>query len=373
MLLFLSEKNCDRLTIRENLPSARFLFGLAGLYSKVKIMKTFSSSLGTPERLSRSIRLLFRSMRPRYNELLLAEKHQTAEGFEYDVYHPRTKPIRTVLMIYGMTIGGAQDVRVIKFARSCANAGLRVVVPHLPGLKKFMIEPGDMQRLESIASRLVRENTVKPGLIGFSTGGSYSLLLAGRAGLRERVGPVVLFSPIYDAREVFSYLHSPQETIPQTDHDLNGVIWGQFVIAYRNKEILGLTPVVKDALQTLLEDYESYDLGVKQAFYQNHVELHNLTRRSDLVNEGSDLELLSAHGQLAGVTAPVFILHDAADRVVPPDQSRRMYAELVQRGGAAHQEILVTPWLSHVVMQTSGSLTELFRIVSFLSELFQTG
>ena len=336
-------------------------------------MKIFSSTPGTPERLSRSIRLLFRSMRPNYIELLLAEKHQTAEGYEYDVYHPRTKPIRTVLMIYGMTIGGAEDVRVIKFARACANAGLRVVVPHLPGLTKFLIEPGDMQRLESVAGHLIQENTGKLGLIGFSTGGSYSLLLAARTGLRDRIGPVVLFSPIYDAREVFSYLHSPQETAPITDHDLDGVIWGQFVIAYRNKDILGLTPGVQEALKTLLEDYESYDLKIKQTFYQNHVERHNLTGRSDIISEGSDLELLSARGQLASVIAPVYILHDAADRVVPPDQSRRMYAELARRGGAAHQEILVTPWLSHVVMQTSGSLTELFRIVSFLSELFQTG
>ena len=59
--------------------------------------------------------------------------------------------------------------------------------------------------------------------------------------------------------------------------------------------------------------------------------------------------------------------------MVPPDQSRRMLAELAQRGPQYHQEALITPWLSHVVMQTNGSLTELFKIIRFLSELFQTG
>jgi hypothetical protein len=56
---------------------------------------------------------------------------------------------------------------------------------------------------------------------------------------------------------------------------------------------------------------------------------------------------------------------------VPPDHSRRMYAELAKRGAGYHQAVLITAWLSHVVMQTTGSLTELFRIVGFMSELFR--
>ena len=335
-------------------------------------MKAISSTVSTPGRFSRSVRLLFRTMRPRYSDLLLPEPQRTAEGFEYDVYQPRTRPIRTILLIYGMTIGGKQDVRVMKFARSCASAGLRVIVPHLPGLMGFMIESGDMQRLDSIAKHVVSEYLEKTGLIGFSTGGSYALLLAGRPALIDKIGPVVLFSPIYDAREVAARLHAPVEKPPRVERELDWFIWSQFVIAYRNRFLLELPVDVQDSLKLMLADYDAYTLEIKQAFHNNHIAGLKLSQHGGLLNEGPTLDLLSARGQLAHVQSPVFILHDAADQVVPPDQSRRMYAELTGRGDAFQQEVLITPWLSHVVMQTSGSLPELFRIISFLSELFNT-
>jgi hypothetical protein len=73
------------------------------------------------------------------------------------------------------------------------------------------------------------------------------------------------------------------------------------------------------------------------------------------------------------VTSPlVFILHDSANRVVPPDHSRRIFAELAKRGEGFRQEILITPWFSHVVMKKTGSQAELFQIVSFISGLFRT-
>ena len=335
----------------------------------MKALSLPSAALG---RFYRSIRLLYRSMRPTHNELLLPETYSTAEGFEYDVYLPRTKPIRTVMMIYGMTIGGKQDVRVMKFARSCANAGLRVIVPYLPGLMGFVFEFGDMQRLESIAKRVASESSEKISLIGFSTGGSYSLLLAGRPALTEKIGPVVLFSPIYDAREVAEHLHAPVDRLPSSGRELDWFIWSQFVIAYRNRNLLGLSDAVQEALQTMLADYDAFDLDVKRVFHQNHVAGLDLIHHGSLLHEGTTLDLLSARGHLAQVLSPVFILHDVADQVVPPDQSRRMHAELTRRGAAFHQEVLITPWLSHVVMQTSGSLGELFRIIGFLAELFKT-
>jgi hypothetical protein len=58
--------------------------------------------------------------------------------------------------------------------------------------------------------------------------------------------------------------------------------------------------------------------------------------------------------------------------VVPPNHSRRMYAELARRGPGFRQEVLITPWLSHVVMQTTGSPAELFQIITFVSELFRS-
>ncbi len=328
-------------------------------------------SMSSSERISRGARLLFRAMRPRYDALHLPEKHFTPEGFEYHIYYPSGKAFRTVILIYGMTIEGKDDPRLIKFARSCASVGLKVVVPDLPGLMDFLVQEDDMRRLEAITWIVGNEGAEKIGLIGFSTGGSYALLLAGHPTLRELIGPLVLFSPIYDVRAVADYLHAPFEPPPATEKDWDQYYWSQYVITLRNCRHLGLSEAVQDGLKILLADYEKYQLEVKRIFYDNHVAPLKLVGRTDLFHEGEILDRLSAQGQLKSVKSPVFILHDASDHLVPPDQSRRMVSELARRGAGFRQKVLVTPWLSHVTMKNFGSPAELFQIISYISELFR--
>jgi pimeloyl-ACP methyl ester carboxylesterase len=323
------------------------------------------------ERISRGMRVMFRAMRPRRDVLTLPGIQQTASGYEFHIYYPRGKAIHTLILVYGMSIAGENDARLVKFARSCANAGLKVIVPHLPGLMEYCFAHNDLQRLIEIARLLLMDTREKLGVIGFSTGGSYSMLLARHPALRERIGPVVLFSPIYDARDVARRLHAPPDPLPQTTKDWDHFYWTQFFIAYRNRKNLKFSQAVQSTLQTLLVDWEEYNLGEKRVFYNKHILPLHLFERTDLLDEGITLEQLSARGKLASVKSPVFLLHDADDRIVPPDHSRRMHAELALRGAEFHQEILVTPWLSHVMLQNTGSLSELTKIVSFTAELFR--
>ena len=334
-------------------------------------MNSSANFRSSSERLSRGVRVMFRTMRPRHDDLMLPEIHYTASGYEYHVYYPSGKAIRTLVLVYGMSIAGENDGRLLKFARACASAGLKVIIPHLPGLMDYRFARNDLQRLIDITRLLAQNGREKIGLIGFSTGGSYSMLLAKHPALRERIGPVVLFSPIYDARDVAARLHAPPDPLPQTPKAWDHFYWTQYFIAYRNRKFLKLSEAVQSALQTLLIDWEDYTQDVKRVFYNKHILPLQLFGRTDLLDEGEALEQLSARGQLASVKSPVFILHDAADQIVPPNHSRQMYAELALRGPEFHQEILVTPWLSHVMLQNTGSLSELTKIVSFTAELFR--
>lgn len=334
-------------------------------------MNPSAAFLSNSERIARGIRVLFRTMRPRRDDLILPEIHQTAGGYEYHLYYPKGKAIRTVVLVYGMTIEGHQDGRLLKLARACANAGLKVVVPHLPGLMDFRVARGDLQRLVEIVGFLAEKESEKIGLIGFSTGGSYALLLAAHPALADKIGSVMLFSPIYDARAVAERLHAPVDPPPQTPKEWDQFYWAQSVIAFRNRKRLRLKKAVQEALQIFLADWERYELDVKRVFYEAQIAPQQLARRTDLLDEGPALDQLSARGQLKRVNSPVFILHDATDQVVSPEHSRKMVAELALRGPKFRQEVLVTPWLAHIVLQKTGSLSELAKIVAFTAELFR--
>jgi pimeloyl-ACP methyl ester carboxylesterase len=271
-----------------------------------------------------------------------------------------------------MSIEGHNDFRLVKFARACADAGLKVIIPHLPGLMGFRFAHNDLQRLIDIAGLVTQDHQEELGLIGFSTGGSYSLLMAGHPGLQDKIGPVVLFSPLYDARDVATRLHAPPNPAPQTPKAWDHFYWTQFFIAYRNQKRLKIPDVVQELLKILLTDWEGHSLDVKRVFYENFIHSLRLYERTNLMDEGTALEQLSPRGQIACcVKSPVFIIHDSADMIVPPYHSLKIHDELSQRGADFRQEILVTPWLSHVVLQNTGNLSELTRIVSFTAELFR--
>lgn len=338
-----------------------------------KSSRVAQSGLSSVERLKRGMRLLLGTVRPKHTDILLPDICISPDGYEYDVYHPRGKALRTVLVVYGMTILGREDVRLVRFARACVDNGLRVIMPHLPGLMDFEISRQDMQRLESIVRCEAAHEQEQLGLVGFSTGGSYSLLLAADPTLRGLLGPIVLFSPIYDIRDVFERLHAVPKEVPKTDKDWDQFIWAQYVIAFRNRNLLELPEAVVDALRILLAEYDEMDIQVKKIFYKNHIQALKLTSRSGLVNEGQVLDQLSARGHLAEVKSPVFILHDATDHLVPPDHTRLMHKELAKRGMGLRQRMLVTLWLSHVIVQTSGNPLELYKMIDYLGELFRVG
>jgi len=71
----------------------------------------------------------------------------------------------------------------------------------------FIVVHDDMGRLEGIVTCQKLENSTSIAVFGFSTGGSYSMLLAANPNLKDNIGPVLLFSPIYDARAVADRIH----------------------------------------------------------------------------------------------------------------------------------------------------------------------
>lgn len=314
--------------------------------------------------------VLLGTLHPNHADVLIPEKCFTTEGFEYHIYHPSGRALRTVLLVYGMCILGEEDGHVTAFARSCANAGLRVVVPVLPGLKQFTVDGEDFFRLEKIVHVIMENEAETIGMVGLSTGGNYALLLASLQAFCQKINPVLLLSPIYDLQDVFHNMHSPNVPEKPFGSGWNIYCWQQFVIAYRNHLMLEISGNNHKRLEGILDDYELLSLKEKTSFFEKNIVPLKLPGRPYLLNEGTLLDTLSAAGNLKNIRSSIYIIHGSIDPLVSPEHSRKIYAELSLRGDGFKQELLVTPWFSHVDFKATMNVKELFTIVSFLGELF---
>ena len=83
---------------------------------------------------------------------------------------PIYQMMTTVIMIYGLTLLGEEDPRLVRFASSSAKSGLRVIVPILPGLKSMDICMDDLDIISQLASHLYEEYKKPIGLVAFSAG-----------------------------------------------------------------------------------------------------------------------------------------------------------------------------------------------------------
>jgi len=63
-----------------------------------------STSESHIKRLSRGLRMMYHTMRPRIDNLTLPEILYTDAGDEYHIYYPRGKALRTVIVVYCMSI-----------------------------------------------------------------------------------------------------------------------------------------------------------------------------------------------------------------------------------------------------------------------------
>ena len=116
-----------------------------------------------------------RDLHPDADPRCSVEKNvRAANGWRVDRYRPKKPSGAFLVLLHGWTLRGKDDLRLQAFARSLAIAGVECCVPNLPGLAMLTFDTGDVLGLRA----LLGECPSRPGIIGFSLGGSYALLAA---------------------------------------------------------------------------------------------------------------------------------------------------------------------------------------------------
>lgn len=318
-------------------------------------------------RLAALLARLGRSPATRPPPRILEERDLSArDRATYDLYRPRREPLGTVIAVHGVTTHGRTEPRLVHFARCLALSRVACVVPTLPGLTDCTPRTGDIDDLEAVGRDAETRTGQRPGLIGFSFGGSYALLAAPRLAPRF----VLTFGAYASLARVFEAAASAAE--PTSDKAWDELIYLHLASAYQHRDTLSLPPEVTSAARSLLERYcHEATLDEKRAFFEAHLRPRDVVRHGLQHSDPGLLAALSPAGNLDGLTCPTSLLHDRDDAIVPADQAESLHAELERVAPDAVHQVLVTRMLSHVSPGDVLRVGELRRFARALAPILE--
>jgi dienelactone hydrolase len=319
------------------------------------------------------------------------------------LYEPRS-PHRAALLTSGLHPSGIDEPWLVRLARQLSAGGVTIVTPDIPELSRFEITPAITDTIERAAAWLAIESGLalnEPvGLMGISFSGGLSIVAAGRPSLAGRVRYVFSFGGHDDLPRVLRYLCTGSEPYPahelgiQSDrpfvlapHD-NGVAVMLLSAADRLVPKAQVEPLRAAVRRHLLAS--ALDTNVdKAAAAQEFEALKQLARTMpepsatllryvndrDVVHLGPRLlPFVSASGGDAALSvskspkpsAPVFLLHDTEDNVIPSVESEYLAQDL---RGHAPVRLLLSGLIPHAEADRPVHVGDVMQLAGFWGDL----
>jgi len=347
------------------------LLFLAGCSSRKNRAGNFKNSV----RAAKFLLLNFKTQAPGGKGRPFEESGKTTKaGTKYDLYEPKAKVKKTVVVVTGLTLLGAKDPRVVNFCRSLAQANIRAAAIDPAGFKSAKFEEQDYDALKDLVKNLSAEYGGKVGIIAFSVGGGMALVAAGDPEVSSLIDPVILFSTYYSLEELLDSIEKKWRAPPAADASeiaWDDYIWFLMIAAYRDPEAAGLEDSQKKELKEILERYCYLPINRKRDFYERALKGKTGLSFADTAADRAIYQKLSPAGKLASVKARVIIFHDQSDTMISPDHSRKIFAELNEKRPGGEQKLLVTPLLSHVDARATWRLFDFLRICGMMGEIYE--
>jgi pimeloyl-ACP methyl ester carboxylesterase len=227
----------------------------------------------------------------------------------------------------------------------------------------------DLDELANIVAFTGDTIQQRVGLIGFSFGGSYALIVAGRPEGLKHVPWVITLGAYHDLSDVLKGYALNLKREPQSNTEWDEVIHQRLVFLYGQRDTVAFSKEVWEEVESLLKRYCcEASLEEKRRFYDHTLRDLN----SEVFNRFPDPEVLkklSPAGNLEHVACPATLIHDRHDQVVPPAQAERLFSELKTRHNNKDDRLVLTSLLSHVSASNLLNLHEVIRLANALSPL----
>ncbi len=292
---------------------------------------------------------------------------------------------RGLVLAHGVHHLGIDEPRLRNLAYAFARAGLVVLTPELAPLADYRIDdPQNRETLRASVRWLARRDDLVRGggvgLLGVSFAGGLSLRVAEERSLDGDLAFVGSIGGHHDLARVARFFVTDRVEAPEGDLAWTAHDYGLAVLVYDAPERFvraADVPALRASVRGFL--HESYGAAAQAALalspegaalYQ-HVyqrERHALRERvlTSLPAWADSMAEASPRGRIGAIRVPIFLLHGAADNVVPPSESRWIAAEA--RAAGVPCTLLVSEVIGHaeVGAASDGAKAELVRFMAAL-------
>jgi len=334
-----------------------------------------------------------------HEDIAVPTRHGPVTGRLYRPIGGADASTRTVMVVPGLHAAGVEEPRLDRLSRRLAATGITVLSLPLPDLRRFVVTPQSTDVIEDAARWISEQPTLAPtgrlGLIGISFGGGLSLVAAGRPALVDRLDMVVSFGGHGDLPRVLRYLCTgvlPDGT-RQPAHDYGTVLFLLAALPHLvpGDQVTALDRAVRVFLDASMVDVteparatslfrEARTLGDALPEPARSV-MADVSAR-DATRLGPRLLALSetvggdpalSPERSPATLAPVFLVHGAADTVIPQTETPSLAAFYDRASGRAGKDSqwLLTPAVSHADATHTVTLTDVWRLVRMWVAIFR--
>jgi pimeloyl-ACP methyl ester carboxylesterase len=257
-----------------------------------------------------------------------AEEVELANGTAADMYSPGADA-PAIVLVPGATRSGRDDPRVTRAARALARAGRRVLVPELE-LYGRTFESVDIDSIAD-AVAFVSNGPRDVVLVGFSYGGSLSLIAASRPDVEARLTAIGVFGAYYDLAHVIQAV-----TTEATIYDGKEI---EFRVLPEARKVMreaaaDLAPREhREPLAEALHDDDPAHLGPAPRAIFDLVRNDDPRRVDELIDRlpasyRRTLEDFSPAGRVSGLDVPVWVMQSTNDVATPATEALMLHDEI---------------------------------------------
>jgi len=287
----------------------------------------------------------------------------------------------SVVVLHGVHHLGIDEPRMIAFASAMASCGIRVLTPELPDIKDYHVGANSIATIGDSAAWLSQQSNGRPaGVMGLSFSGGLALLATADPIWQQHIKFVVAIGSQDEMSRVAAFYRTGTDLLPDgSEETLTPHEYGALVLEYEDLEDFApqrdLAPIRAVLRAHLYEDRAAEDAALARLNPAQRAQAAQLmdttsplTRQRLAAAEARhihDMASVSPHGHLDHLTTPVYLLHGAADNIIPSAETQWMEAELPSETLKA---ALISPVLSHLDMDGANpTFLDQLRLVHFFA------